>query len=78
MRTLSKRFIKLLADNHLKLESGDDPAPTRPKLDYYCVCEVSTGEPMAGIWEVQVSMTAADIERELLLRLEQDEILTQL
>lgn len=75
MRTLSKRFMQLLADNNLKLESGDDPAPTTPKLDYYCVCEVSTGEPMAGIWEVQIAMTAADIERELLLRLDQNEVL---
>lgn len=75
IHTLSEQFMKQLGQKGLVLETGEDPAPTKIKLDYYVVCEPSTGEPLAAAFEVPPATSASEVEQHLFAQLVEQEIL---
>jgi len=75
IRTLTPEFLDRLDCANLRLEAGRDPAPTKTALSFYCVCEPSTGEPLASVFEVDPATSVEEIEAHLWGQLLADDII---
>lgn len=63
----SSQFLIAIENDSLKLETGIDP--DKPDCVYCTVVDIDSGEPCAGLWEIDGSVSVEVVEYTLKERL---------